>query len=108
MAFLRQRKKLRLFFIFIVVLCLLFGVYRIQLERLVKKSEDAYRAMGYPLELTELNDWYPAVPDAENAALLYIAASEQFNYDDGDNLPYFGNPYIYIKNNYLINILRFL
>ncbi len=52
MAFLRQRKKLRLFLIIVVVLCLLFGIYRIQLERLVKRREDEYEAMGYPLDLT--------------------------------------------------------
>ena len=91
MAFLSGRKKLRLFLIFVVGLCLLFGVYRIQLERLVKKSEDAYKAMGYPLDLAELNDWYPAVPEEENAALLYVAASEHFKYEDDDDLPYFGN-----------------
>lgn len=94
MAFLRQRRKLRLFLIFVVVLCLGFGVYRIQLERLVKRSEDAYMAMGYPLDLAKLNDWYPAVPDSENAALLYVAASEhvKFEDDDYDKLPYFGDP----------------
>ena len=94
MAFLRRRKKLRLFLIFVLVLGLLFGVYRIQLERLVKKSEEAYLALGYPLDLAELNDLYPAVPDEENAALLYVAASELVRLEDDDieRLPYFGIP----------------
>lgn len=94
MAFLRQRKKLRLFLIFVLVLGVLFGVYRIQLERLVKKSEEAYLALGYPLDLAELNDLYPAVPDEENGALLYAAASEliTFEGDEIDRLPYFGIP----------------
>jgi len=32
------------------------------------------RATGYPTTLAELNDYYPAVPDAENAAEIYHKA----------------------------------
>src|SRR5437762_12479417 len=32
---------------------------------------EAIRSHGYPVTLTELQDWYKAVPDAENAALVY-------------------------------------
>ncbi len=35
---------------------------------------EAIRKAGYPVTLAELDAWYPAVPDAENAALVYTNA----------------------------------
>ena len=42
-------------------------------EELEAYKQDA-RAHGYPVTLEELNAWYPAVPDNENAALVYEEA----------------------------------
>ena len=42
-------------------------------EELEAYKQDA-RAQGYPVTLEELDAWYPAVPDAENAALVYQEA----------------------------------
>jgi hypothetical protein len=35
---------------------------------------EAIRKAGYPVTLAELDAWYPAVPDAQNAALVYTNA----------------------------------
>ncbi len=38
------------------------------------RAIEAIRNEGYPTTFDERADWYPAIPDAENAALVYIEA----------------------------------
>ena len=40
---------------------------------------EAIRALGYPITLKELDEWYRKPPDAENAALIYTNAFEKIS-----------------------------
>jgi hypothetical protein len=64
-----------------VVLLMAFGVmvFRMMLNAELKEKLDKIRAAGYPTTLAELNDYYPAVPDDENAALLYEKAFKLYH-----------------------------
>ena len=59
-----------------MVLLIAFSImiFRIMLNTELQDKLEAIRTAGYPSTLEELNDYYPAVPDAENAALLYKQA----------------------------------
>ncbi|MGA2863760.1 MAG: hypothetical protein ABSF95_04670 [Verrucomicrobiota bacterium] len=46
---------------------------------------EAIRKKGYPVTLAELDAWYPAVPPAENAALVYTNAFALLAADSGLN-----------------------
>ena len=49
---------------------------------------DAIRKAGYPVTLAELDDWYPRVPDEQNAALIYTNAFARMVYvSPEDNNP---------------------
>jgi hypothetical protein len=56
-----------------IVLLLVFSlmIFRMVLTSKLNTKLDEIRAAGYPATLAELNDYYPAVPDDENAAILY-------------------------------------
>ena len=61
---------------------------------------EAVRRQGYPITLSELDDWYRKLPDAENAALIYTnafakisAASNAFDVIKGLNLPPRSQPF---------------
>jgi len=66
----------------VVIILVLFGmifqvvrVNRIKdLNRQLNAKLAEIRAAGYPTTIAELNDYYSAVPDEENAALLYAKA----------------------------------
>jgi hypothetical protein len=61
----------------VVLLALgIFAVWRIRLENDVDRQLAAIRAAGLPASGTELNTYYPAVPDSENAALVVTQAFE--------------------------------
>jgi hypothetical protein len=64
-----------------VLLCA-FGlmIFRMMLKSQLNAKLDEIRAAGYPATLAELNDYYPAVPEDENAALLYEKAFISYNY----------------------------
>ncbi len=51
-----------------------FVWWRIRLSQAVEKSLAALRAAGLPTSGAELNQWYPSVPDSENAALVLTQA----------------------------------
>src|SRR5437016_3252811 len=63
-----------------VVLLLLAGlvgslvVWRLRLSHDVNDQLRALRAAGLPTSGSELNEWHPPVPDAENAALVMTQA----------------------------------
>jgi hypothetical protein len=68
-----------------IVLLLVFSLmtFRMVLTSKLNVKLDEIRAAGYPATLAELNDYYPAVPDDENAAILYEKAFSFFhNIDD--------------------------
>jgi hypothetical protein len=69
-----------------MVLIIAFGVmiFRMLLNAELKEKLDAIRAQGYPTTLAELNDYYPAVPDSENAAELYQQAFSLFRDTDDE------------------------
>jgi hypothetical protein len=57
----------------LLILCLFAG-WRVVLSRDVNKQFSRIRAAGYPVSGAELNTWRPAVPDAENGALVMTQA----------------------------------
>jgi hypothetical protein len=59
-----------------MVLLLAFSLmtFRMVLNSQLNANLNEIRAAGYPATMAELNDYYPAVPDDENAALLYEKA----------------------------------
>ena len=67
-----------------LVLLLTFGLmtFRMVLQSKIAARLDAIRAAGYPGSLSELNDAYPKVPAAENAAELYQQAFDHFHATD--------------------------
>ena len=62
--------------IWVVVLLLAGGylLYRAILTNKTQAKIDAIRKAGYPVTLEELDKWYPAVPDDQNAAHAYRKA----------------------------------
>jgi len=66
-------------FIKTVILLLLLlgiplGVWRLHLAQVINKELASIRAAGLPTTGEELNRWYPAVPDNQNAALVLTQA----------------------------------
>ncbi len=72
------------------LLLMTFLIWRINLASQINARLAAAKAAGYPVNTTELDAWYEAVPENENAALLVMQAIEQLqSYDsyqeDADN-----------------------
>jgi hypothetical protein len=92
-----------LFFYCACVLVLLFVVglmtFRVILNSQLKSKLNEIRAAGYPATLEELNDYYPAVPDDENAALLYEQAFALFRHTDDKRFEKDANGKPYPKEN---------
>ncbi len=65
----------------VLVLIFAFGLmtFRMVLKSKLNAKLDEIRTAGYPATLAELNDYYPAVPDDENAAILYEKAFKLFH-----------------------------
>lgn len=86
-----RRRRKALFYLGIFVLMLgIFSAYRIHFRMRVESALDSIRADGYPATPAELDAWYPAVPEEENAAPLYLEATVKFppmTPDDQDMLP---------------------
>lgn len=53
---------------------LIFAVWRLNLAKKINSRLATLRAAHLPVDCSELNDWYAAVPDADNSALLMIQA----------------------------------
>lgn len=78
-----KRKLARLLIVF-CCLASLFIVWRLWLAHDVNNQLAAIRAGGLPANGVELNKWYVAVPDSENAALALTQAFDLLrNYSDG-------------------------
>jgi hypothetical protein len=81
------RKRLLLMAVAIVLAFLGFVSCNLRNPRLDPRLE-AIRKTGYPVTLAELDDWYPRVPDAQNAALIYTNAFARMVYvSPEDNNP---------------------
>lgn len=59
------------------LLVVTFLIWRIPLVSQINARLAAAKAAGYPVNPTELDVWYEAVPEKENAALLVMQAIEQ-------------------------------
>jgi hypothetical protein len=60
----------------------IFLIWRIDLAFRVSHRLDAVKNEGYPVNAKELDAWYPAVSDEENAALLYVKAGGILHIDN--------------------------
>ena len=67
----RRRRRLLVWFVGLPLVLLSCRLY---LAVKVSHELAAVRAQGYPVTLEELDAWYPAVPEEENAANLYQEA----------------------------------
>ena len=76
---LRRRLLTALFILLGLALLLvtLVIVWRTNLSSKVDARLKAIRADGFPTSAAELDQWYTAVPDKENAALIYLQAADQ-------------------------------
>jgi hypothetical protein len=78
----RKRMTARLCILTLALLSPL-AAWRIWITSEVNRQLALIRAAGLPVNGEELNRWYPAVPDAQNAALLLTQAFElRRNYSD--------------------------
>lgn len=59
----------------LVLLLLMFAVFRLVVHQRVQNRLNAIRAAGYPVTMTELDVWYPE-PEGTNAAEVYAQAFE--------------------------------
>ena len=55
---------------------------------------EAIRKRGYPVSLAELDNWYPAVPAAENAALVYTNAFALLTNSEGPITNFMGKSWL--------------
>ena len=58
----------------VAVLVVLYGGFRLTLHWKIAAQLEAFRAEGYPVTLTELDQCYPQVPASNNAAEVYLPA----------------------------------
>ncbi len=75
----RKRRRVMLYVVLppIVIIAAVLSV-RLHLKRQVDIRLNAIRTAGYPASLEELDAFYTAVPDADNAALTYLEAIERY------------------------------
>jgi hypothetical protein len=72
--------------LFVLFILGLGWLQRYRTQRQIDGKLAAIRAQGLPANFHELNDYYAAVPDADNAALLFTQAHGQItDWDLGDN-----------------------
>ncbi len=69
-----KRKLLRICLVLVVLLGLPLGLWRLYLAHAINTQLAAIRREGLPTNGEELNRWYPAVPDNQNAALVLTQA----------------------------------
>ncbi len=69
-----KRKFIRVFLVLLIFLGLPLFVWRMYLAHVISKQLEQIRAAGLPTNGEELNRWYPAVPDNQNAALVLTQA----------------------------------
>ncbi|MEA3226147.1 MAG: hypothetical protein U9Q07_09365, partial [Planctomycetota bacterium] len=73
----KKRRKVTVFRVIMVLLLVAgcaFAIFRLSLRSKLNARIEAIRAAGYPVTLTELDEWYAIPDDAENAAYTIISA----------------------------------
>jgi hypothetical protein len=70
------RKRLRIGWLVVGGIVLLFVAVRLVQRGRASRDIGEIRKAGYPTTLQELQDWYPDVPAAENAALKILEAAD--------------------------------
>ena len=71
----KQKVYIIVSIVIILIVCLLeFYFYTNSLQDRLDSELERLRAIGCPVTLKELDNWYTAVPDNENAALIYEKA----------------------------------
>ncbi len=79
-----RRRIARAFGALVLLLLIWFAVWRVLLHREVEQRLARIRAAGLPTSGAEINEWYPAVPAKENAALVLTQAFALWRtYPDG-------------------------
>ena len=73
----RPRRKLRWFLSFVGLVVLAFVVLRFTQRSQTQSELAAIRQAGFPVTLEEVNSWYPLVLDEENAALIFLDATDR-------------------------------
>ena len=58
----------------LLILITAIAIFRLYNQNEIKKRLTAIRAAGYPLSYEELDQWYPDVPEDENAAIIILKA----------------------------------
>lgn len=69
-----KRKAFRIVVLLLLLLGLPLGLWRLYLAHVINRELAAIRAVGLPTNGEELNRWYDAVPDNQNAALVLTQA----------------------------------
>ncbi len=64
----------RILFVLLLIIVCAFVVFRLSVRSKLLARIEVIRAAGYPVTLTELNEWYTIPEDAENAADTLIDA----------------------------------
>lgn len=92
-----EKRRIRFWHVASALLVIAIGafvVYRIAARTTLEDRLDAIRAAGYPVTLTELDEWYEAPPYGENAAdyiveaLAYLQKPEP---EQREQIPWLGN-----------------
>jgi hypothetical protein len=85
-AFLQSLSRHRIKLLGLLVMCILAVIVTCNLRQPQHDPRvDALRKAGYPVTLAELDQWYPHIPDAQNAALIYTNAFASMLYTSSDD-----------------------
>ena len=84
-AVLQSLSRHRIKLLGLLVVCILAAIVTCNLRRPQQDPRvDALRKAGYPVTLAELDAWYPHIPDAQNAALIYTNAFASMLYTSSE------------------------
>jgi hypothetical protein len=81
-----MKKRFKRLLMFVLVLCVLAGLYITYHQVSYTRSLDELRALGYPATMNELREWNRLDDSEENAAVPIHAALELFEFDFPDDL----------------------
>lgn len=70
----RQRWAWRIIGVVVSIPVILLVAHHWALARKINRKTDLLRAAGVPVSLSALNTWYAAIPDSQNAGLVYTQA----------------------------------
>src|SRR6185369_10068415 len=86
-AFLQGLSRHRIKLLGFLVVCILSAIVTCNLRQPQHDPRvDALRKGGYPVTLAELDQWYPYLPDPQNAALIYTNAFASMLYTSSEGV----------------------